>query len=95
MPKLTIEQTHSLDPATVRERLDALNERLAAKYGLDAKWHSDTEATFKRTGASGSISCHPDRVVILVELSFALAPVKGRVEARIREELATVLRKAT
>jgi putative polyhydroxyalkanoate system protein len=91
MPKVTIEHAHSLEPADVRKRLDALNARLAEKYGIDAHWTSEREATFKRTGASGSIVCHPGRVVIVVELSFALTPLKGRVENRIREELAKAL----
>jgi putative polyhydroxyalkanoate system protein len=94
MPKLTIEQSHSLDPAVVRQRLDALRARLAEKYGIDAAWKSDTEATFKRTGASGSIHCHAGKVVITVDLSFALSPLKGKVETRIREELASVLRES-
>lgn len=91
MPKLTIEQKHDLDPGSVRERLNALQARLADKYGIEGTWRSDTEATFKRTGASGTISCQPGRVVITVDLSFALTPLKGKVENRIREELQKAL----
>ncbi len=91
MPKLTIEHRHELEPKAVRERLDALNARLAAKYGIDAIWKSETEATFKRVGASGSISCPPGKVVIIVHLSFALTPLKSKVENRIREELVKAL----
>ncbi len=91
MPKLNIEQPHDLDPKAVRGRLDALSARLAEKYGLDAKWRSDTEAVFDRTGASGSISVRPGKVLIQVDLSFALTPMKGKIENRIREELARAL----
>ena len=91
MPKLTIEHAHGLEAPEVRKRLDALSARLSAKYGIDAHWKSDTEATFKRTGASGSIVCHPGKVVILVDLSFALTPMKGKVENRIKEELVKAL----
>jgi putative polyhydroxyalkanoate system protein len=91
MPKLHIEHPHSLEPAEVKQRLDSLSARLAQKYGIDAQWKSDTEATFKRTGASGTIRCHPDKVAIDVDLSFALTPMKGQVESRIRDELSRAL----
>jgi putative polyhydroxyalkanoate system protein len=91
MPKLTIEQSHDLDPPTVRTRLDALSTRLADKYGIHAVWTSDTEAKFDRTGATGFIRVQPNRVLIQVDLSFALSPVKSKVESRIREELRRAL----
>lgn len=91
MPKLTIEQAHALDPATVKGRLDTLSARLAEKYGIRAVWNTDTHATFDRTGASGSINVSTDRVLIQVDLSFALTPLRGKVEGRIKEELARAL----
>src|SRR5436190_266172 len=91
MPKLTIEQSHGLDPAAARQRLDALSARLADRYGIRSTWRSPTEATFDRIGASGTISVRPGKVVIQVDLSFALTPLKGKVESRIRDELAAAL----
>jgi putative polyhydroxyalkanoate system protein len=91
MPKLTIEHAHSLEPAEAKQRLDALAERLSAKYGIDAKWKSPTEATFKRSGASGTISVRPGKVVIDVDLSLVLSPMKSQVESRIRNELEKAL----
>lgn len=91
MPKLTIEQPHALPHGEVRQRLSTLEDRLATKYGIEAKWVSDTHAEIKRTGASGSIRCAPDRVVVEIDLSFALSPVKSKVETRVREELARAL----
>ena len=96
MPKVTIEQRHQLEAKDVRERLDALNVRLAEKYGIEATWRSDTEATVKRSpGATGSIRCAPDCVTIQLELSFLLGPMKERIESRIRRELADALRSMT
>lgn len=91
MPKVTVEQTHALSQDEVKKRLDAMNERLSAKFGLDARWTSDTQATFKQTGASGSIHCAPGRVVVMVDLSFALTLMKSRIEIRIRDELGKAL----
>ena len=95
MPKITIEQPHALPPAEARQRLDKLNEKLASKYGIHAKWTSDTKATFDRTGATGSIACEAGRVVVHVDLSFALSMMKGQVETRIREELKKALAEAS
>ncbi|MSP59270.1 MAG: hypothetical protein EXR72_02830 [Myxococcales bacterium] len=91
MPKLTIEKKHALPADVVRQRLDALNARLAEKYGIAAVWKSSTEATFKRTGASGTISCRDDRVVIHLDLSFVLSGLRERIENRIRRELESAL----
>lgn len=91
MPKITIEQTHALSPDEAHRRLDALNRQLSAKYGIDAKWQSTTQANFKGMGASGSIVCSPGKVSVNVDLSFALTPVKGKVESRIRAELEKAL----
>ena len=91
MPKFTIERPHSLPAAELHARLDKLNQKLATKYGIDARWKSATEATFKRTGATGSITCHPNKVVVAVDLSMLLGPVKSEVESRIRNELDRVL----
>jgi putative polyhydroxyalkanoate system protein len=91
MPKLTIEQPHALPHPEVRQRLSTLEERLATKYGIEAKWVSDTHAEIKRTGATGFIRCTSDRVVVEIDLSFALSPVKSKVESRVREELARAL----
>lgn len=91
MPKFTIEHAHALPPQEVRTRLDALNHKLATKYGIDAQWKSPTEATFKRTGASGSIQVHPSKVMVTVDLSMLLSPLKSEVETRIRRELERAL----
>lgn len=91
MPKFTIEHQHALAAAEVKQRLDTLNQRLSTKYGIAAQWKSETEATFKRTGASGSISVHPGKVVVAVDLSMLLSPMKSEVESRIRRELENAL----
>lgn len=91
MPKMTIEQCHALEPATVRQHLEGLQTRLAEKYGLTVSWTSNTEATIKRTGASGTIRCEPQKVVVNLDLSFALTPLKGTIEQRIRQELTQAL----
>ncbi|HZS38387.1 MAG TPA: polyhydroxyalkanoic acid system family protein [Polyangia bacterium] len=95
MPKLTIEQTHGLPLDEVKKRLQALADRLSAKYGIDARWISDREAAVKRTGVTGKISCSETKVTVVLDLSFVLSPLAGKVESRVKQELAQALAGAT
>ncbi len=91
MAKLNIEQAHALPLDEVKRRLEELANRLAAKYGIDAKWTSDREASLKRTGVSGKIQVGEDKVAVLLDLSFALLPMKGKIAERIERELKSAL----
>jgi putative polyhydroxyalkanoate system protein len=91
MPKLNIEQAHALPLDEVKKRLEALAERLAAKYGIQANWVTPTEAAVKRTGVTGKITCTDSRVTVFLDLAFVLSPLKDKVENRVRTELKNVL----
>ncbi len=91
MAKLNIEQAHALPLDEVKRRLQELADRLSAKYGIDAKWTSDREASLKRTGVSGIIKVADDKVAVLLDLSFALLPLKGKIQERIERELKSAL----
>lgn len=91
MPKFTVEHSHNLPTNEVRARLQALQDRLAEKYGLTTEWTSPTEAELKRTGASGKITCGATKVSVSVDLSFAFTPIRGKVEERVRTELQKAL----
>jgi putative polyhydroxyalkanoate system protein len=87
MPKLEITQSHSGTAAEAKTKLDTLAKELSDKYGLSSKWLSDTEAKVERTGATGAIKIEPKQVKVNLDLSFALTPIKGKVEEKIKEEL--------
>ena len=91
MAKLSIEQAHSLPLDEVKKRLQELADRLSTKYGIDANWISDREASLKRTGVSGKIHVGDDKVAVLLDLSFALLPLKGKISERIERELKSAL----
>jgi putative polyhydroxyalkanoate system protein len=91
MAKVSIEQAHALPLDEVKKRLQELADRLAAKYGIDAKWTGEREASLKRTGVSGKITVGDNKVAVLLDLSFALLPVKGKIEDRIKRELVAAL----
>jgi len=87
MPKIQIKQSHNVTAAEAKTKLEALSRDLSDKYGLTSKWASDTEAKVERTGATGTIKIAPSEVVVDLDLSFALTPIKGKVQEKITEEL--------
>jgi putative polyhydroxyalkanoate system protein len=87
MAKLQISQSHNVTAAEARQRLDKLSKELGEKYGLNSTWHSDTEAKVERSGAKGTIKILPNSVQIDLDLSFAMTPIKGTIEKRIKDEL--------
>jgi putative polyhydroxyalkanoate system protein len=91
MAKLSIEHAHALSKEEAKKRLQTLSDKLASKYGVDARWTSDSESQLKGTGFSGKITCGEGKVSILLDLSFMLSPMKGKIEERIREELRSTL----
>lgn len=91
MPKFTVERSHSLSVEEAKQRLQAMSEKLSAKYGLSSTWKTDTEAEVKGTGASGKITCTPTKVSVFIDLSFALTPLKGKIEEKVTKELAAAL----
>ncbi len=88
MPKLEISHSHKVTAEEARKRIDTLNKELGDKYGLTSRWISDPEAKVERTGATGSIKVEPNRIHVFLDLSFAMTPIKGTVEKRIKDELA-------
>ncbi len=88
MPKVEISQSHKVTAEEARKRIESLNKELGEKYGLSSSWLSDTEAKVERTGATGKIKIEPTHVQINLDLSFAMTPLKGTIEKRIKDELA-------
>lgn len=91
MPKLTVEQTHTLSADEAKQRLQDLSDKLASKYGINATWTSPTEAKVERTGVSGKIICGTNKVSVNLDLAFMLTPMKGQIEEKLKKELARCL----
>jgi putative polyhydroxyalkanoate system protein len=87
MAKLQISQSHNCTVEDARQRIDKLSKELGDKYGLSSSWQSDTEAKVERTGAKGLIKIAANQILIDLDLSFAMSPLKGTIEKRIKDEL--------
>ena len=91
MPKVNIEQKHALTDEQVKERLRSLGDRLGSKYGVTSNWVTPTQANLKAVGVSGVIAMSPGLVRVTLDLSFALTPIRGKMEDRITRELRELL----
>ena len=87
MPKVDITQPHHDTPEEARRKLEQFNTQLQEQYGLVPRWTSPTEVAVERSGASGTLRIEPTEIQVHIDLPFAFAPLKGRIEERIRREL--------
>ena len=91
MAKFSVQEPHQLPVAEVKQRLDGFLERMSARMGGTYAWSSDTEATITHSLAKATVKIAPANVVVNVEGGMALSLVKGKMEPRIKEELAKAL----
>jgi putative polyhydroxyalkanoate system protein len=88
MPRIDIAQRIDVPPEEARRRLERFQSELDERFGLLPQWTSPTEAEVSRSGASGTLRIEPSQVRVHIDLSFALSPLRGRIESEIRRRLA-------
>jgi putative polyhydroxyalkanoate system protein len=88
MPSIDITQRVHVTPEEARRRLERFNGELQERFGLTPRWVSPTVAEVSRAGGSGTLRIEPDRVDVHIDLSFALTPLRRRIETEIRGRLA-------
>jgi putative polyhydroxyalkanoate system protein len=88
MPRIDITQRIAVPPEEARRRLERLQAELEERFGLVPTWTSPTEAAVSRSGAGGTLRIEPSQVRVHIDLSFALTPLRGRIESEIRRRLA-------
>lgn len=92
MPKIDVSQSHSLTPAEAKARMEKVQAELTQKYGLAFTWEGDARLKVSGKGVKGTIDLSPTQVVVSLDLSLLLSPVKGKIESRLREQLSEQLK---
>jgi putative polyhydroxyalkanoate system protein len=90
MANIHIKQQHDLTPDEARKRVEEIARDLQDKLSVDYRWDGDS-LRFQRSGASGSIDVGDDFIELKVKLGMVLAPMKGKIEKSIRQNLQLVL----
>jgi putative polyhydroxyalkanoate system protein len=92
MPKISISKPHSLTPAVIKQRLDALGAKLTEKYQAKTSWEDDKSMKVKGPGVEGKLTIAADKVDVNLDLGFLLTPMKGKIEEAITKELEKVVK---
>ena len=90
MASIHIKRQHHLAQDEARQRVEEIARDLKQKLNADYAWKGDS-LLFKRSGASGSIDLNGDSIELKIKLGMMLAPMKGKIEAAIREKLVLAL----
>ncbi|HEY8379794.1 MAG TPA: polyhydroxyalkanoic acid system family protein [Nannocystis sp.] len=87
MPKINLSRNHSLPPEKIKERLVALGDKLQEKYQAKTSWADDRTLNVKGTGVDGKLTIGDSKVDVVIDLSFMLSPLKGKIEESLNKEL--------
>lgn len=88
MPSIDITQPIHVPAEEARRRLETFQAELHERFGLVPNWTTPTRVEVRRTGGGGWLQIEPSRIVAHIDLSFALTPLRGRIESEIRQRLA-------
>ncbi len=86
MPKVIVSKKHNLSVGEAKKKVDIFADSIQKKYNITGEWSGD-RYNFKRTGASGFVRVTEGKIAIEVDLSLMLAPLKSKVEDRVRQTL--------
>ena len=86
MATIEMQQPHQLGSAAARSAVETVAVKLQSDLNAQYQWQGD-QLTFTCPGASGSILVEADMVRVSVDLGWLLKPMRGRIEASIREYL--------
>ncbi len=89
MSNIRIKHTHNLDREEARNRVEKLAKDLKTKLDTEYSWKGDC-LHLRRSGASGQIDVGDDFVECTVKLGMLLSPMKGRIEATLQENVASL-----
>lgn len=82
MSTIHAEHRHTLSPEEAHKRVEEYIAHIAEKIKAEIKWSGDT-ATFKGTGFSGTARIGKDVIIMDIDLSLLLRPLKGTIEERM------------
>lgn len=85
-----VKKQHNLEEAEVRQQIDALADKLAARLSANYQWRND-RLEFKRAGANGYLAQNEGEIEVYIKLGMLLAPLKGNIEKTINSYLDNAL----
>lgn len=94
MATIEISKSHTLSRDEARSKAEELAKGMEAKLGLVWKWVGDNIEFHAPSGAAkgtkGQVRVGASEVRVEVDLPFVLRVMKGSIEAKIHEKLASI-----
>lgn len=91
MPKLSLSRDHALEPAVLRDRVAAMEDKLRTKYRADTRWENERTMRVTGPGVDGTLRIEPKTVQIDLKLGLMLTPLRGQIEAGLSRALDKVV----
>lgn len=90
MANIHIRQRHNLEHDDARARVEEIAKKIKDQIKANYAWKGDA-MHFQRSGASGIIQVSEDTIEIKIKLGMLLAPMKGKIEDSIRQQINAAL----
>ena len=94
MATIDIAKSHSLSLDEAKLKAEELAKGMESKLGLSWKWEGNTIAFEAPSGAAkgtkGTVSVTDKEVKVAIDLPFMLKMMKGTIEEKVREKLASL-----
>ncbi|MEH6550456.1 MAG: polyhydroxyalkanoic acid system family protein [Pseudomonadales bacterium] len=91
MSRVNVSQGHDKPLEDVREIVGDVAEKLSNRYGLKAKWQGKDSIHFKRSGVTGELHIHPEKVTIDINLGILLGMYASKIEKELKSTMAEKL----
>lgn len=86
MPTIAIKRRHKLEPKKAKAAAQKVIKDLSTRYQLSCSWDGD-QVQFERPGVTGRMHLGKNEILLDVQLSFLMTPLKSPIERAINEEL--------
>ncbi len=86
MPVIDIERTHQLGLDRARTVVEEIGGAMRDRFGMTYQWDGDA-LRFSGSGVTGDIAVSDNAVHVKAQLGWMLAPMKGRIEHDIQQQL--------
>jgi len=87
MPKIKVSEPHNKTEQELKELINGLADSLLARYGLKGSWKDNRNFQVKGTGIKGNFTANDNDVVVTLDLSLMLSPIKGKIQSKLQEKL--------
>ncbi len=85
MAAIDITKNHTIGRVAARTKADEILQRIKGDYGIQGAWGGDIFTITKPS--EGRFTVTDTTVRVELELTFLMRAVKGKIEAKINEEL--------